>query len=155
MQTIDPDLALIVLHAAATWFMTGLIWFVQVVHYPLKAAVGRGTFTTYQAQHVQRTGWVVGPPMIVEALTAAALVVLPSARVDEGAALVGLCLLVLVWASTALFSVPAHGRLAGGFDPGAHQRLVRTNWIRTVGWSARSGVACWLLLFGLQRGALA
>lgn len=152
MQTLDPDLALVVLHAAATWFMTGLIWFVQVVHYPLKAAVGQDTFAQYQAQHMQRTGWVVGPPMIVEALTAAALVLLPSARVPQGAALAGLCLLLVVWASTALFSVPAHGRLTAGYDLSAHRRLVRTNWIRTVGWSARSALAGWILLFGLQGG---
>lgn len=26
---------ILVVHAAATWFMVGLIWFVQVVHYEL------------------------------------------------------------------------------------------------------------------------
>ncbi len=31
-------------HVAATLFMTGLIRFVQVVHYPLLARVGRGGF---------------------------------------------------------------------------------------------------------------
>ncbi|MFM7291924.1 MAG: hypothetical protein ACKO6B_11945 [Planctomycetia bacterium] len=29
--------ALVLLHFAATAFMTGLIWYVQVVHYPLMA----------------------------------------------------------------------------------------------------------------------
>ena len=36
----DADVLLLLLHAAATLFMTGLIWFVQVVHYPLFARVG-------------------------------------------------------------------------------------------------------------------
>lgn len=32
--------ALLLVHAAATWAMVGLVWFVQVVHYPLFAQVG-------------------------------------------------------------------------------------------------------------------
>ena len=64
----------LILQVLATSFMTGLIWFVQVVHYPLKASVGSATFATYQARHVERTGWVVGPPMLIEAATAAWLV---------------------------------------------------------------------------------
>ena len=32
---------LLQLHALATIFMAGVIWFVQVVHYPLFRAVGR------------------------------------------------------------------------------------------------------------------
>lgn len=35
---------LLYLHAGATLFMTGLIWFVQVVHYPLFLRVGEGNF---------------------------------------------------------------------------------------------------------------
>ena len=147
---VTTDLVLVLVHACATLFMTGLIWFVQVVHYPLKAAVGRGSFMTYQAQHVRRTGWVVGPPMIIEAVTAAALALLPPPGVSYGVALAGLCLLIVVWASTALFSVPAHGALARGFAPEVHRRLVRTNWIRTLGWSARSVLAFWLLLDGVH-----
>jgi len=139
-------LMLVLLHVCATLFMTGLIWFVQVVHYPLKAAVGPGAFRRYQAQHVQRTGWVVGPPMIVEAVTAAALALLPPAGIPHGVALAGLSLLILVWVATALFSVPAHAALANGFVPDVHQRLVRTNWVRTLGWSARSVLAIWMLL---------
>ena len=33
---------LLLLHAGATFFMCGLIWFVQIVHYPLFAQVGSG-----------------------------------------------------------------------------------------------------------------
>ena len=46
-------------------FMTGLIWFVQVVHYPLFAKVS-GTYPAYQAEHMARTTWVVAVPMLVE-----------------------------------------------------------------------------------------
>lgn len=54
-------------HAGATWFMTGLIWFVQIVHYPLMGAVPGDAFRVYQELHQRRTTWIVGPVMLVEA----------------------------------------------------------------------------------------
>ena len=66
---------LLLAHAAATLFMVGVIWFVQVVHYPLFARVGRPGFATYSGSHSRLTGLVVGPPMLVEAATAVVLVV--------------------------------------------------------------------------------
>jgi hypothetical protein len=153
MHVTDIESMIVVLHTAATLFMTGLIWFVQVVHYPLKAEVGRASFVGYQAHHMRRTGWVVGPPMIVEALTSAWFVLAPPPGVSSAAVLSGLGLLIVIWGATAIFSVPGHARLSEGFDPVAHRRLVRTNWIRTVCWTGRSAVAFWLLLEWAQGGA--
>ena len=61
---------ILLLHAAATVFMTGLIWFVQVVHYPLFSAVGRDRFSEYEGRHSRLTGRVVGAPMLLELATA-------------------------------------------------------------------------------------
>ena len=41
--------------------------------------------------------------------------------------------------------VPCHSRLAQGFDEPTWRRLVATNWIRTVAWSARMPLALMLL----------
>lgn len=46
--------------------MTGLIGFVQVVHYPLFDGVGKSDFAAYEAQHTWRTGFVrssCSPPL--------------------------------------------------------------------------------------------
>jgi hypothetical protein len=138
--------ALLVAHAAATWFMAGLIWFVQVVHYPLMARVGEVGYAAYQAGHTARTGLVVGPPMLLEAATATVLVLLPAGSGPPmWSRWLGLGLLAVVWVSTAVFSVPRHGQLAGGFDAGAHAALVSTNWIRTLAWTARAGLAAWMI----------
>jgi sterol desaturase/sphingolipid hydroxylase (fatty acid hydroxylase superfamily) len=68
------ETGIFVANLAATWFMVGLIWFVQVVHYPLFAAVPAGEpFAAYHRQHVRRTTWVVAPVMLVELVTAVAL----------------------------------------------------------------------------------
>ena len=65
--------AVILSHLTATLAMVGIIWFVQVVHYPLFERVGKRGFQTYSATHSRFTDLVVGPPMLVETATAVAL----------------------------------------------------------------------------------
>lgn len=129
------------LHAFATFALTGLIWTVQAVHYPLLARVGRDAFPAYHQQHVRRITWVVGPLMLAEAATGALLL----AAHPGGRWLVAFVLLIGIWLSTALLQVPCHRRLERGYDAAAIGLLVRTNWIRTLLWTARSGIVAWAL----------
>ena len=57
---------LALLHLIPTTFMAGVIWFVQVVHYPLFRAVGERAFRSYEERHTVLTTWVVLPPMVAE-----------------------------------------------------------------------------------------
>lgn len=133
-------------HVVATTAMVGLIWFVQIVHYPLFAAVGTEDFVAYEHAHTARTAWVVGPIMAVEGLAALAIVATADEDLGLVLPLVGLALLALVQASTVLLQVPAHRALSERADPATMHHLVATNWIRTVGWSARAAVAMAMLL---------
>lgn len=136
---------LLLAHVAATLTMFGVILVVQVVHYPLFGKVGAASFAAYEAGHTRLITYVVFPPMVLELLTALALVVwrplgLPGWQVWTGLALVG-----VIWLSTALLQVPLHQTLGAGFDAAAHRRLVTTNWIRTAAWSARAALVLWML----------
>ena len=75
--------ALLVAQAVASGMMAGIIWFVQVVHYPLFAAVP-GADGGYARENQARTARVVLPPMLVEAAAAAWLAVDPPAAVGRG-----------------------------------------------------------------------
>jgi len=137
-------------NAVATVFMTGLIWFVQVVHYPLFARVGNDVFPAYSQAHQTLTTLVVGPPMLVEALTAALLVIARPAGTSAALAWMGLGLVIVIWISTAALQVPAHGRLVQGFDADTNALLVSSNWIRTVCWTARAVIVGVLLLQSMR-----
>ena len=136
-----PAEVLVLVHLAATLFMVGVIWFVQVVHYPLFARVGGDGWVGYAGQHTRRTGWVVAPPMLVEAAAAGGLVIVRPVAIPSAWAWLGLLLLGLVWLSTARVQVPRHRRLGEGFDAGVARSLVSSNWVRTAGWSARGALA--------------
>lgn len=132
---------LLAAHAFVTLFMTGLIWFVQLVHYPLFGRVGKSDFAAYEAQHTRRTGRLVGGPMLLELGLAAALAWSPGGT----AAWCGLGLLGIIWLSTAVSQVPLHRRLEKGYDQDAHRRLVAGNWVRTIAWSMRGLLALLML----------
>ncbi len=56
----DPLVRLLfLLHLATTFFMLGVIWFVQVVHYPIFAKTGSTEFSGYEQTHTTLTTWVV------------------------------------------------------------------------------------------------
>jgi hypothetical protein len=137
---------ILVLHAAATLVMVGLIWFVQIVHYPLLARFGRDTSTAVAEEHQRRTGYVVALPMAVEGLTTLALLVDAPAAVWVGWPWIGAVLLAVVLLSTAFVSVPLHARMAHAHDERTGRRLVLTNWPRTVGWTARGAISAVMVL---------
>jgi hypothetical protein len=134
--------ALFAVHLAATWVLVGLIWTVQLVHYPLFAQVCADTFRSYHAQHTRRITWIVAPLMAVELITAAILF-FRGAR--EPWLLVSFAPLAFNWLATWRVQIPLHDRLADGFDAEVHRRLVGSNWWRTVAWSMRG--AC--VLYGV------
>ncbi len=143
---LPSNAALLSFHLAATSAMFGLIWFVQVVHYPLFGSVGADGFVAYETAHRRRTSFVVGPLMAAETLTAAWLVVAPPAGVGRALPVAGLVLLAVIHTSTVWLQVPRHAELNAGYDDATLRRLVRSNWVRTVGWSGRCVVAVAMVL---------
>lgn len=143
----------LVANVAAAWFLAGLIWVVQVVHYPLFARVGAEGFTAYESAHARLITLVVGPAMMVELAAALALVAIRPRGVPAWAAWTCLALLAATWLSTAAIQVPLHATLARGFDPEAHARLVASNWARTACWSARALILGWCAWRALEAAA--
>lgn len=137
LNTLTP-----VIHSGATWFMIGLIWFVQIVHYPLMGAVPADACPAYARAHQRRTTWIVGPVMLLEAGSAVLLLWLPHGEF-AGTPLRwgGLALLAVIWVSTFAVQVPLHAKLATSFDRAVWRRLVVSNWLRTAAWSVRGIIA--------------
>jgi hypothetical protein len=136
---------LIVVHLAATWFMVGLIWVIQTVHYPLFSAVGSREFAGYERRHTASMGRLLAIPAITEVVTAALVVVVRPDGIQLWAAWTAGALLGAVWIITALVQVPLHGRLSDEHDPATIRRLVRSNWIRTALWTGRGVLAAGFL----------
>jgi hypothetical protein len=137
------------IHVLATLYMLGLIWFVQLVHYPLFGRIGSEDFVGYEAEHVTRTSRAVVLPMILELASGCTLAFRRPPQIEGFEATIGLVLIGAIWGSTFLLQVPAHRKLAKGFDRGVAALLVSTNWIRTLGWTARAALCVvWIARLG-------
>lgn len=124
-------------HAACALFMAGVVWFVQVVHYPLMRRVNPERFAGFMEEHVRRTGWVLAPVTAVEALTGLYL------RYEVASMLltVNLVLLGTAWASTLFVQLPQYRRLMEGHHAETLAKLIRWNLLRTLAWTAHAATA--------------
>ena len=141
---------LILAQLCSTLYMVGLIWFVQLVHYPLHGHVGTDSFASYQRLHMQWTSYAVGPAMLIEAVSTVALLLNPPQQIPNIAFWIGLGLLLMIWGSTGLLQVPYHEQLTRSFSSDAHSMLVWSNWIRTFAWSARGLLVLWFVYILMQ-----
>lgn len=126
------------LNLCSSCFMAGLIWFVQVVHYPsfFDFRTDEAAFEAFHGNHLFRTGIVVIPMMLAELGTSITLSL--SASPVPKINIIGLAVVSLIWLSTFLLQVPAHNKLQNGFDEKVIGRLINTNWIRTILWSTKA-----------------
>jgi hypothetical protein len=146
---------ILLLCLAATLFMTGVIWIVQIVHYALFDGVGADGWSAYHRAHSRRITFVVLLPMVVELGTAGLMAFSPLFGIPHPVLWLGLLLAASTWAVTFFVSVPLHGRLARDFDADTWQALVRTNWARTLLWTAHAVVLLAALEEVLERGRAA
>ncbi|MEC7407404.1 MAG: hypothetical protein VYB72_01215 [Planctomycetota bacterium] len=135
----------------ATWYMVGLIWMVQIVHYNLFDRVGDEAFAHYESEHNRLITPIVGIPMLIEIATAAALIWMTPSYLPRSVAWIGLGLVGVIWLSTVALQIPAHQRLLEGFDLVTYKKLVNSNWIRTAAWSARGCLMAYYLSAAIQR----
>lgn len=127
-------LALCYLGLACTWYMTGVVWFCQLVHYPLIDRGEREKFVAFAQTYQRRTGWVVVPGLAGELISAVGLVIFwPTWWTGAGFVLLG-----VIWGLTIAFQIPDHGALARGFDAEVHRHLVAWNLPRSVAWLVRA-----------------
>lgn len=125
---------------AASVYMAGVIWTVQLVHYFLFDKVGAAGWATYHRLHGEQMSLVVLLPMVVQLGASCLLAWSPPgvAGVPRFVWLLGAALVVGTWGVTFFVSVPLHGKLAGAFDANACRHLVQTNWIRTALWTVQA-----------------
>lgn len=125
-------------HVFLTLFMLGVIWFVQLIHYPLLSLIKGESFCLYERSHFRRMIYVISLPMLIEFVTGWWLLYEKIPVGSIGLLRINVGLLTLIWLSSFCLQVPMHIKLIKSFDKYAYHHLVSTNWIRTFAWSLRA-----------------
>lgn len=142
---------LILIHLVASSVMLGVIWIVQLVHYPAFLYVDEGKFSGFSDFHQSRISLVVVPAMLVELFAAVLLSLYETTGWFSYLVYANLLLVLFVWGITFFISVPCHAKLSVRKDIKIIERLVRTNWLRTAGWTLHFVIAILLVFFFLQK----
>jgi len=123
------------LNIAMSWGLFVLIWLVQIIIYPGFRRIRSGDFVTYHRWYVRRISVIVLPLMICEVVMTLGWLTLTKFSLYSS---VSAFLVVVIWLSTFRLQVPIHKRLQSGKDNACIDRLVATNWIRTMAWSLKA-----------------
>ena len=131
---------LLMIHFLASAMMTGIIWMVQLVHYPAFKYVEKERAIDFHRFHTDMISLLVAPLMVIELATAFLMF--------RGFGAFGwsiFVLTILIWLSTFTLQVPLHRNLGKNWDLTTIQRLISTNWLRTGLWTIKTVmVSYWL-----------
>lgn len=129
------------LHLAVTGYIVGLIWVIQLLHYPAFRDIAPERWASFHHNHISAMGLLAGPPMVLSLLLAGWC----AWKLGDPFSYAALGCEVVAWVVTFSLSVPAHNRLASAADPQTIALLISTNWLRTAAWTIK------LLILSVQR----
>ena len=125
----------LIAHLIFSSIMTGVIWVIQIVHYPSFHFIEKELYTAFQKFHMNKISIIVIPVMLAELITGIMLLFDKSSK--SFFLITSLIILILIWAITGVFFSKVHSKLIFGYQELVVNQLVVMNWIRTLLWTLR------------------
>ena len=125
---------LLIFHITSTSIMVGVIWVIQLVHYPSFKYVKDSDYIIFQKYHMSNISYIVFPVMCTELVTA--LFIFFSGEESLFFVLSLICLF-LIWVITGVLFSKFHSILQTGKDLKIIEKMIKANWIRTLLWTMR------------------
>ena len=141
--------SIFIINLVTSLIATGLIWTIQLVHYPSMKFIPEEKFTAYHTFHSQRISILAIPIMLIELFTSFVLFYQNGSSYNHFFT-INLILVISIWISTFLIQVPMHNTLSSSKNARVLNHLILSNWIRTTLWTARSLLMVSYLSFNLN-----
>lgn len=126
----------LVINLFSSFFLCGLIWTIQIVHYPMFLRLDKDNFTSHIAFYGHRISFIVAPMMVAELVTSAILIFTSPTYFFFHVS--GFIAVSLIWGITFFVQVPLHNHLAIIRDKQTIHTLIRSNILRTIFWSIKA-----------------
>ena len=129
----DHSSSMLLIHLLSTALMVGIIWVIQIVHYPSFHYIDKSRYVSFQNFHMNKISYIVIPVMSIEAISGIILLY------DDQTVLfiISLIILLVIWTLTAFYFTRTHHLLAKGYKKEIIRKLVQLNWVRTGLWTLR------------------
>lgn len=138
-------ITVVLINACSSLYLTGIIWYVQIAHYPLFPITGKELFGLYETSLITRTAVATAPIMVLELVGGIWLLFVEVPEISFTLRIVGFVLIALLWLITGFVQLPLHANLTMGFNERLFQLVITTNWIRVILWSTRTAVVVMML----------
>jgi hypothetical protein len=119
-----------------TSILVGLIWTIQVVHYPSFLYVGTNDYMAFHNFHMGAITLIATPLMIMEVLFAFLSLKFHNYQSSKTTFCV-FFILIAIWLTTFFITVPIHNQLLVTKNEQFIHKLVLMNWIRTFLWTLK------------------
>jgi len=143
-MNIFNEQSMLAIHLVLASIMVGVIWVIQLVHYPSFRFTDREKYVSFQIFHMRKISFIVMPVMVLEFFSGLLLVLYHSNY--ESLLRISFILLLIIWLVTALFFAQIHQKLSKGYDETLVRKLVSFNWIRTLLWTIRTIIIIYCLI---------
>ncbi|MDX1590377.1 MAG: hypothetical protein R3283_00350 [Balneolaceae bacterium] len=127
---------ILIINLFSSFFLCGLIWTVQLVHYPSFHGFEKEKYAGWMAFHKSRISIIVVPVMLAELGSSVLLSFVENQFLTLNRA--GLAVVILIWLITFFVQVPLHGKLSSGYREEIVRKLVTSNLWRTSLWTIKS-----------------
>ena len=121
-------------HAFVVFALFGLIWTIQLVHYPMFKLVEAPHWPRFHRYHSRNITLIVFPLMLVELLTSIQLFIGEESFTNT----LALGCSAATWLLTFVVFMPLHHKVAVRPDANVFSKLYGLNWIRTGVWTIAS-----------------
>jgi hypothetical protein len=126
---------------SSSWGLFILICLIQIVHYPSFRYIDATQFSDFHQHHTSTITLIVLPLMLCE-LSNVLWVTYKSGFSSIFLLLSGI--VILIWVTTFLVSVPLHAQMAQFKNAEAIEKLISTNWVRIILWTAKVVIVTFL-----------
>ena len=137
---------LFLIHVVFSLYLLGVIWFIQIVHYPIFLYLNYDPANNPFIFHHSRTGVAVMTAMALELISAVILIFIPYPNFFS--ILILLIFTLLIWITTFTIQVPCYNILKKEKNENVIYRLIWTNWLRTALWTLKA-IYIFFLLWNL------
>ncbi|KAM3107846.1 hypothetical protein [Phormidesmis sp. 146-33] len=148
---MDFSHSLLLFCTLLTFYVLGVIWFVQLVVYPLFARVGSAEYVAYHLFYTSRIPFPVILPGFASFLLPIALILFHPVSVPLWIVLANVgCGLVSLIVTVAL-EIPRHSQLeSSGKQAIVIDELIRYNWPRTLGITSSAALMLMMLILAFS-----
>ena len=131
------------IHIVSTSIMVGVIWIMQLVHYPSFNFINIEDYKSFQEFHMKRISVIVIPAMTIELISG--ILIFWIYQTNNIFFNVSLFCLFFIWFLTAILFSKMHQKVTLGDQISIITKLVNLNWLRTISWTFRLGLVLFVV----------